>query len=90
MIYIIILHSETEDYERYDVPSITLSDDNRTECTRVTITPDLLVEGRETFQVIAEADEFNGSYAVNGSDTVTVTILDNNSKPYRSTCTLLI
>ena len=57
---------------------ITLNNETRTNCTGLRITEDVLVEGRESFEVYFEVDDYFGSYAVNGSNTTTITILDSN------------
>ena len=58
--------------------AITLHNESTVECTDLDITEDVLVEGQESFEVIFEVYEFFGSYAVNGSNTTTITILDSN------------
>ena len=59
---------------------ITLDINSTTACTSLRITEDVLVEGQELFEVYFEVDDYFGSYAVNGSNTTTITILDSNGR----------
>ena len=66
--------------------TVTLTDATRSACTNVFIAEDMLVEGQETFEVYFEVDSFVGSYAVSGSNSTVITILDSNGQM----CTMII
>jgi hypothetical protein len=67
------------DYTIVTSPSmLNLNNETRISCTGLQITEDKLVEGQEAFEVYFEVVNFFGSYAVNGSDTTMITILDSN------------
>ena len=69
------------DYSLMPAPStVTLTDAIRSVCTNLFIAEDELVEGQETFEVYFEVDSFVGSYAVSGSNSTVITILDSNGQ----------
>ena len=77
----IVLFVYTAGVDYTVVPSplmVNLNNETRTACTDMNITEDKLVEGQEAFEVYFEVVNFFGSYAVNGSDTTMITILDSN------------
>ena len=77
------VHTAGVDYTLVPTPSlITLTNGTRTVCANVSITEDMLVEGQETFEVYFEVDDYVGSYAVNGSNSTMITILDSNGEKW--------
>ena len=65
---------------------VTLSENNTSGCTIVSITEDMLVEGQEYFQVSISVHGSYGSCTLEGSNLTKITILDSNSKKHIKYC----